>query len=101
MDAQTLTHLEPVREPALAMRLLEVEAVNTDWRETLPVLTGQNVTLRELRLSDAPTLLAMLETEEVERFISPPPTTVAGFDLWSIVREDWLQSKAVWSERVN
>ena len=38
------------------------------------------VTLRELRLSDAPSLLAMLSTEEVARFISPPPTTVEGFE---------------------
>jgi hypothetical protein len=37
-------------------------------------------TLRELRLSDAPALLAMLSTEEVARFISPPPTTVEGFE---------------------
>jgi ribosomal-protein-alanine N-acetyltransferase len=37
-------------------------------------------TLRELRVSDAPSLLAMLTTEEVSRFISPPPTTVEGFE---------------------
>ena len=29
---------------------------------------------------DAPSLLAMLTTEEVSRFISPPPTTVEGFE---------------------
>ena len=44
------------------------------------MLAGQGVTLRELRLSDAPSLLAMLTTEEVSRFISPPPTTVDGFE---------------------
>ena len=52
----------------------------SDWRQALPVLTGAMVTLRELRLSDAPSLLAMLTTEEVSRFISPPPTTVEGFE---------------------
>ena len=52
----------------------------TNWRQALPVLTGSMVTLRELRLSDAPSLLAMLATEEVARFISPPPTTVEGFE---------------------
>ena len=31
-------------------------------------------------LEDAPSLLAMLTTEEVSRFISPPPTTVEGFE---------------------
>jgi RimJ/RimL family protein N-acetyltransferase len=53
---------------------------STDWRRGLPVLTGSMVTLRELRLSDAAPLLAMLTTEEVTRFISPPPTTVEGFE---------------------
>jgi len=52
----------------------------TDWRRALPVLKGSKVTLREMRLSDAPSLLAMLATEEVARFISPPPTTVEGFE---------------------
>ena len=52
----------------------------SDWRQALPVIAGSMVTLRELRLSDAPSLLAMLSTEEVSRFISPPPTTVEGFE---------------------
>jgi RimJ/RimL family protein N-acetyltransferase len=55
-------------------------ATETDWRQALPVLTGSMVTLRELRLSDAPSLLTMLSTEEVARFISPPPTTIDGFE---------------------
>jgi ribosomal-protein-alanine N-acetyltransferase len=54
--------------------------VSTDWRSGLPVLSGKRVTLRELRASDAPSLFAMLTTEEVSRFISPPPTTVEGFE---------------------
>ena len=53
---------------------------STNWRQALPVLTGRGVTLRELQLTDAPALLAMLTTEEVSRFISPPPTTVQGFE---------------------
>jgi RimJ/RimL family protein N-acetyltransferase len=56
------------------------EIVSTDWRSGLPVLTGNQVTLRELRTSDAQSLFAMLTTEEVSRFISPPPTTVEGFE---------------------
>ncbi len=54
--------------------------VTSDWRTGLPLLRADHVTLRELRLSDAPSLLAMLTTEEVTRFISPPPTTVEGFE---------------------
>jgi len=52
----------------------------TNWRQALPVLTSSMVTLRELRLSDAPSLLSMLATDEVARFISPPPTSVDGFE---------------------
>ncbi len=52
----------------------------SDWTSGLPVLTGTGFTLRELRVSDAASLLAMLTTEEVSRFISPPPTTVEGFE---------------------
>jgi [ribosomal protein S5]-alanine N-acetyltransferase len=55
-------------------------SVQSDWRQALPVLTSGGFTLRELELSDAPSLLAMLTTEEVTRFISPPPTTVQGFE---------------------
>jgi RimJ/RimL family protein N-acetyltransferase len=55
-------------------------ATTSDWRAALPVLSGLNFTLRELRAEDAPTLLAMLSTEEVARFISPPPTTIDGFE---------------------
>lgn len=57
-----------------------IPAVSSDWRRSLPVLTGGNVTLRELELTDAPSLLAMLTTDEVTRFISPPPTTIQGFE---------------------
>jgi ribosomal-protein-alanine N-acetyltransferase len=57
-----------------------VSVTSTDWRNGLPTLAGSKLTLRDLRLSDAPSLLAMLATEEVSRFISPPPTTVEGFE---------------------
>jgi ribosomal-protein-alanine N-acetyltransferase len=51
-----------------------------NWRQALPVLTGDMVTLRELQLSDAPSLLTMLTTHEVARFISPAPATLEGFE---------------------
>ncbi len=51
-----------------------------DWRTGLPILTGSLVTLRELRIEDAPALFAALTTEEVSRFISPPPSTIEGFE---------------------
>lgn len=55
-------------------------AAASDWRSKLPVLSGPNVALRELELADASTLFAMLTPEEVSRFISPPPSTVEGFE---------------------
>ena len=55
------------------------------WQEGLPVLRGGagrsgDVRVREVRVSDAPALCAALATEEVSRFISPPPMTVEGFE---------------------
>lgn len=56
------------------------QVTTTDWQQQLPVLASKHVVLRELRTTDAPSLLAMLTTEEVSRFISPPPTTIEGFE---------------------
>lgn len=61
--------------------------VSSDWRQQLPVMTGRLVRLRELRTSDAPSLFSLLTSDEVARFISPPPTTVEGFErfiAWTI-----------------
>jgi ribosomal-protein-alanine N-acetyltransferase len=52
----------------------------SDWQHGLPTLRGRQVVLRELRASDATSLFALLTTEEVARFISPPPTTAEGFE---------------------
>ncbi|MBZ5558813.1 MAG: GNAT family N-acetyltransferase [Acidobacteriia bacterium] len=68
-DAIVSTVPLPAQEPAAI-----------DWRTGLPTLTGSLVTLRELRHTDAASLLASLTTEEVTRFLSPPPTTVEGFE---------------------
>jgi ribosomal-protein-alanine N-acetyltransferase len=54
--------------------------VTSEWQRGLPALRGELVSLRELRASDAASLCALLTTEEVSRFISPPPTTVDGFE---------------------
>ena len=56
------------------------DVVTSDWRRGLPLIAGARVTIRELRTSDAPSLMAMLTTEEVTRFISPPPSDVPGFE---------------------
>jgi len=54
--------------------------VSTDWQQRLPVLSGHQVVMREMRESDAASLFALLTAEEVTRFISPPPSTVEGFE---------------------
>ena len=54
--------------------------VDADWTTVLPVLHGDTITLRELVASDAPSLLSMLATEDVAKFISPPPTTPEAFE---------------------
>jgi N-acetyltransferase len=64
-----------VLEPGIASQI-----VATDWRAGLPVIESGAVTLRELRPEDAPSLISMLGTDEVARFMSPPPTDVQGFE---------------------
>ena len=71
----------PYRDELQQAVVLTTETVvSTDWRQGLPTLRGRQVVLRELRASDAASLFALLTTEEVARFISPPPSTVAGFE---------------------
>ena len=60
------------------MRLSD-ETIN-DWRVALPELEGRRITLREPRADDAPLLFSLLSTEEVSRFISPPPSSVDAFE---------------------
>ncbi len=70
-------------QPAVAVtpvRAGVAPIVSSDWRQGLPTLRGTQVVLRELRASDATSLCTLLTTEEVARFMSPPPTTVEGFE---------------------
>ena len=62
-------------EPAARERV-----TTSDWQCALPVLQGMGFHLRELRQSDAASLFALLTTEEVARFMTPPPTSVEGFE---------------------
>lgn len=76
----------PYPNHAFAVRLAvpQAEALarnDTDeWRERLPDLSSQRVLLRDLRPSDAPSLCALLTPREVQRFISPPPPDIPGFE---------------------
>jgi ribosomal-protein-alanine N-acetyltransferase len=77
----TFSEMMPSTTPAPA------PSRHRDWREGLPALSGSLITLRELRPSDAPSLLASLGTAEVTRLISPPPPTVEGFEKFVV----WTQ----------
>jgi RimJ/RimL family protein N-acetyltransferase len=72
----------PYRDnPKAACSMAAVETiVSSDWKQGLPTLRAGHVVLRDLRASDAASLFALLTTEEVSRFISPPPTSVDGFE---------------------
>jgi ribosomal-protein-alanine N-acetyltransferase len=52
----------------------------TDWRVGLPQLDGPRITLREPVPTDAASLFSLLSTAEVSRFISPPPSSLEGFE---------------------
>jgi ribosomal-protein-alanine N-acetyltransferase len=69
----------PYRDDVTTVMVSPATVTSTDWQGGLPTLRAGQVVLRELRASDASSLFALLTTEEVSRFISPPPTTVEGF----------------------
>ena len=82
MQAMTLSTPAPASAPATAASpaAFVASGISSNWRKELPTIVGKGLTLRGLRLSDAASLLAMLSTEEVARFLSPPPTTIEGFE---------------------
>lgn len=52
----------------------------TDWRAGLPLMNGRHIRLRELEVADARALLTAVSPEEVSRFISPQPGSVAAIE---------------------
>lgn len=75
--------------PAVPALTAVAVGISTNWRQELPTIVGAGLTLRELRVSDAASLLALLGVEEVARFLSPPPTTLEGFEQFI----QWTQRK--------
>ena len=74
-----VTNLEPIRFDSAYVTAPTI-ATEADWTAGLPVLKDRRMMLRELVKSDALSLLSMLSSEEVAKFISPPPTTPQGFE---------------------
>jgi [ribosomal protein S5]-alanine N-acetyltransferase len=77
---QTDAHHPPALTHVTPGRSVEPEERPMHWRQALPLLSSGELSLRELRSSDAAGLLELLAHDEVARFISPPPTTVEGFE---------------------
>ena len=65
-------------EPAPPLALPRAAA--SSWRDELPILANGDVTVRELRTSDADSLFALLTTTDVTRLISAPPTRAEDFE---------------------
>ena len=63
-----------------AVQPIPPRSAASDWRRELPTLTNGSVVLRQIRRSDAASLLMCLGSEEVVRYIPPAPITVAGFE---------------------
>lgn len=72
-----------------ALEITSDDRTYSDWRAGLPVLTGERVVLRELRRSDAPSLLGSVCRPEVKEFTWPPPTSVEAFERFI----DWAQAE--------
>ena len=75
-----MTTLDPIRFDAPLEDAAPLIEITSDWTKGLPVFRGRRMMVRELVKSDATTLLSMLTSEEVAKFISPPPTTPEGFE---------------------
>lgn len=56
--------------------------VNQSTVHALPVLSQDDVCLREVHLSDAPALTALFAAPDVSAHLDPPPGTIADFEAW-------------------
>ena len=57
-----------------------MSAVPAGWISPLPVLSGADVTLRELNATDAESLYRAIAGDGPREFIPPPPPTIEGFE---------------------
>ena len=72
MHDSTIALARVLRTPSLAPPAPSPSPV-AQWRQALPSLRGERLTLRELRVEDGPALLPLIAAPEVTRFMSPPP----------------------------
>jgi len=73
-----LAHARTATATAVVPR--EPAAPTAAWRDSLPVLRGRRLTLRELRVEDGDALLPLITAPEVVRFMSPTPEAANWFE---------------------
>jgi [ribosomal protein S5]-alanine N-acetyltransferase len=93
VDPDYTCHPPQVREPEkFALGSRPDSAVDLpQWRRALPTLRSPRLALREPRLEDAASLLAMISTREVGSYILPPPDSIRGYEqfiLWSQAKRE-------------
>ena len=68
------------RDDSLTVTQAPPASTDSDrWRVGTPLLRRENVVVRSLRREDAPALCALCATEQVGRFLWPPPATTERF----------------------
>lgn len=71
MHDPTFAYTRRLRTPSAPV----APAAPRHWRDGLPVLRGERLTLRELAADDGPALVPLITAPEVVRFMSPTPET--------------------------
>ena len=92
---ENLSHFPRLEAALVALLAPPPRPSDLAWRVQLPRLFGSLVTLREPRPTDAADMLASVGPENVSRLITPPPTSVEGFERfidWSCLQRSEGQS---------
>ena len=76
---KSMTLQQEVDGARVVMEQPSPETTSANWREVIPQLSGRRVTLREVRPEDAQTLINVLTSDAVARFISPAPASLESF----------------------
>jgi [ribosomal protein S5]-alanine N-acetyltransferase len=80
---------EAATEKVRTMPTGTARAAGVDWRQSLPLLRGRGVRLREVEMVDAGSLLSLMTEAQVSRFLGTPPRDRAGFETFI----DWTHRK--------
>ncbi len=79
------------QDPSHPSVAVEVRPKGDGWKTSTPLLLSEKVTVRGLRIDDAPALFALCSTEPVGRFLWPPPPSTQRFEQFI----DWARDQQV------